>query len=426
MELKIQRRELLKGLQRVQGISEAKGTMPILSYLLMETEEGGITISATDLEIGIKASYKAEVMKEGRITLNARKIFDIVRELPEEEILLSSSQVAKKPSSQDLETQDIVRAGFEPALTQSNWITILCGNSNFKIPSLPPEDFPSIPVYEEEGIIEGAQSLRSIEFEGIMLKEMIRKTFFSISTDETRPTLNGLLLQVKGEDVYMISTDGYRLTYIKRRLRRPIPAVGAGLKPVPIASVPTAPTMVQEFKVIIPKKTLVELLKLLEGSSLPVLFSIQKNHAAFRINGLFMISRLIEGEFPNYENLIPKENNKRVIINRDNLIYALRRVSLLADEKSRMVKFNIKKNQLSLISDSTEMGEAEEEIGIEYQEDEMTIGLNARYLLDIASATDTDDIYFVLKDPKSPCLITPAQDEDYKCVVMPMRIEDRG
>ncbi len=376
MELKITRGEFLKGLQRVQGISEAKGTMPILSYLLMETEEEGITISATDLEIGIRGSYTAEVIREGKITLNARKIFDIVREFPEGDILLK-------------EEKDNL-----PADQRGSWITILCGNSRFRIASLPPEDFPSIPVYEEEGII---------EFESSMLKEMIKKVFFSISTDETRPTLNGALLQAEGEDVYMISTDGYRLTYIKKGLGKPVKG--------------------DSLSVIISKKTLVELLKLLEDSHGPTIFSIQKNHAAFRINGLFMISRLIEGEFPNYENLVPMDNNKRLIINRDNLIYALRRVSLLADEKSRMVKFNINKNQLVLVSDSTDAGEAKEEIMAEYQQDEISIGLNARYVLEAVSAMDTDEVCFNLKGTDSSCLITSAQDEDYKCIVMPMRIE---
>ncbi len=377
MELKITRGEFLKGLHMVQGISEAKGTMPILSYLLIETEEGGITISATDLEIGVKGSYKAEVIKEGKITLNARKIFDIVREFPEGDILLT-------------EEKDNI-----PEDQIGSWITILCGNSKFRIASLPPEDFPSIPVYEEEG---------TIEFESSMLKEMIKKTFFSISSDETRPSLNGVLLQAEGQDVYMISTDGYRLTYIKKGLGKPIKG--------------------DRLNVIISRKTLIELLKLLEDSQVPMLFGIQKNHAAFRINGLFMISRLIEGEFPNYENLIPKDNNKKLIINRDNLIYALRRVSILADEKSRMVKFNIMKNQLVLISDSTEVGEAKEEIVAEYQEDEMSIGLNARYVLDAVSAMDTDEVCFNLKGPDSSCLITSAKDEDYKCIVMPMRVKN--
>lgn len=392
MKLKITRGELLKGLQSVQSISEAKGIMPILSYLLIETEEGGIIISATDLEIGFRGSYKAEVINEGRITLNARKIFDIVRELPDGDILLT-------------EEKDNL-----PADQKGSWITILCGNSMFRIASLPPEDFPSIPVYEEE---------RVIEFESSMLKEMIRKTFFSISHDETRPTLNGVLLQIKGEDVYMISTDTYRLTYIKKRLKSPVAFIGVGSEPAT-----TEPARIEgNVSVIISKKTLIELLKLLEGSQVPIHFNIQKNHAAFKINGLFMISRLLEGEFPNHENLIPKDNDKRLIINRDNLFYALRRVSLLADEKSRMVRFNIKKNQLTIISDSTEMGEAREEIVAEYQQDEMSIGLNARYVLDAIGAMDTDEVYFNLKDLSSPCLITPAQDEDYKCIVMPMRRE---
>lgn len=374
MEFKISKDEFLRGLQKVQGIVDSKGAMPILSNILLKTRPDGIDIFATDLDLGIKGFYSATIISEGSGTVNGRKIHEIVRELPKEEIHLKSDN-------------------------KNNWIYITCKKSNFRIASLPPEEYPAFPTYKEENVL---------VIETNLLKEMLRKTNFAISTDETRYTLNGVLLVSEDENLSMVGTDGHRLAFIQKN---------RGFEKQ------------QKVEIIIPKKTQLELLKMLEGCAAnqedgkkTISISVEKNHVAFKMEKLILVSRLIDGRFPNYRQVLPKDNNEIAKINRDVFIHALKRVVLLADEKSKMVKFGVQDNLMVLVSDSSELGEAREEIDIEFKGKTITIGLNAKYVMDTLSAIDSEMISFRLKDDKSSCLITPADDEDYRCIVMPMRI----
>ncbi len=374
MEFSISRGEFFKGLQKVQGIVDTKGAMPILSNILIKTQPEGIDIFATDLDIGIKGSYGAKIVAESSATINGRKLHEIVRELPEEDIHLKSDK-------------------------DNNWINIRCKKSNFKIACLPAEEYPALPAYKEESdLVLGVDILR----------EMIRKTNFSISTDETRYTLNGVLLVAEGGSVSVVGTDGHRLAYIKKE---------------------NVSDKKEKIEIIIPRKTQSELLKMLEAGDAgqsngnkTVSISIEKNHAAFKMDKTILVSRLIDGRFPDYRQVIPNDNNKIVVINRDIFLHALKRVAILADEKSRMVKFSVKDNLMTLVSDNSEIGEAREEIDVEYKGEAETIGLNAKYVMDILNVIDTEKINFKLKNSDSSCLITPADNEDYKCIVMPMRI----
>lgn len=369
MEVRISKDVLLSGVQRVQGIVEVKGTMPILSYLLMATQEEGINIQATDLEIGIKGYYPANVIAPGEVALNARKLHDIIRELPDQEIHMVKEE--------------------------NNWVTLKCGKSVFRLPGLPASDFPVFPEYSEESLI---------EFKGSLLKEMIRKTSFAVSPDETRKGISGLLLEVEDGRSTMVGTDGHRLALISRPLLKSN-APSEGKTPY-----------------LLPKKILSELLKFMEDDDSVYSFSVKENHFAFIQGKQVIVSRAIDGKFPNYQQVIPSGNDVKVPVNKENLLHALKRVALLADEQSKMVRFEIRENSLTLVSDSTELGTATEEVVVDYKGEEVLIGLNARYVMEILSVIDEDEVTLNLKDKDHSCLITVKEDKDFLSLVMPMRL----
>lgn len=369
MEIKIGRDDFLNGIQKVQGIVESKGAMPILAHVLIHTEKDGVVIQATDLEIGIKGFLPAKVVAEGSITVNARKLFDILRALPDLEVHV---------------TRD-----------DNDWVSLKCGKSNFRLPGLPSADFPKLPEYSETALM---------EFSGPRLKEMIRKTYFAISPDESRQALNGLLLEQDGDHVNLVGTDGHRLSFIRRPLLK-------------------SNVQGDEKSFLLPKKVLTELLKLMEtDEGATYAFSVKDNQLAFIHGREVIVSRKIDGKFPNYQQVIPSDNNLKIAINTQALTQALTRVALLADEKSKMVRFEIKKGSLSLVSDHTELGGAQEEVEIDYEGEEVRVGLNAKYILDVLSVIEADEVTLNLKDQNHSCLLTTSEDKDYRSIVMPMRL----
>ena len=371
MEVRIDRDVFLNGVHKVQGIVESKGAMPILSHLLLSTVKDGISIIGTDLEIGTSGFYSANIISEGSVCLNAKKLFDILRELPSLEVHLIKEE--------------------------NNWITLKCGKSKFRLPGLPPEDFPSLPEYSTEGLV---------EFSCSQLKEMIRKTIFALSPDESRQALNGLLLEKENDKANMVGTDGHRLAFISR----PLPMdKGKGGKN-------------GKWDFLVPKKALSELVKLMEDDESTFSFSSKNNHIAFIQGQQVIVSRKIDGKFPNYKQVIPSGNNLKVMVKRDELQHALKRVALLADEKSKMVRFDIQKGNLTLVSDTTDLGAASEDVSIDYQGDGVSIGLNAKYVLDVLGVIEDEDITLNLKDQNSSCLISVPNDKDYLSIVMPMRL----
>ena len=367
MEVRIDKDTFLNGVQKVQGIVEAKGAMPILSHLLLTTEKDRIGIQATDLEIGAKGYYSANVVAEGQVTLNAKKLFDILRELPSEEVHLTKED--------------------------NHWVTLRCGKSKFRLPGMPSQDFPPFPEFSQESLL---------EFSSKLLKEMIRKTFFAQSPDETRQVLNGLLLERESGKVNMVGTDGHRLAVIHRDL-------GDAAKG-------------DKLSYLIPKKALAELMKLVEDEEATFSFSAKNNHLAFMQGDQVIVSRKIDGKFPNYQQVIPTNNKLQVQVNRDVLQHALKRVALLADEKSKMVRFDVQSGNITLTTDTTELGEAREEIAISYSGEDVSIGLNAKYVLDVLNVIDDEEVVLNLKDKNSSCLITSNKDKDYQSIVMPMRL----
>ncbi|MFQ5895190.1 MAG: DNA polymerase III subunit beta [Nitrospinota bacterium] len=366
MEIAVARDVFHRALQGMQGVVESKSSaMPILQNFLLDAREGEILLQGTDLDIGLKARYPARVEGEGAVTLPARKLFDIVRELSGEEVRLVEEK--------------------------GQWVKMESGRARFRFPGLPPEDFPPLPEPGGEG---------GVELERGLLLEMIRKTIFAVSADETRYTYNGVFLQGEGDLLRMVATDGHRLALIER----------------------PCPGLPEELGAIIHRKALGELTKLLSapGEGGVQLF-LQENHAIFALESITLSARLIEGQFPNYQQVIPRANEKRASLDRAPLVGALRRVSLLASE-SRMVKFTFAPGTLSLSTEASEVGEAREELEAEYEGEEVAIGFNARYCLDMLNAVEEERVRFDLKDPLSPALLLPVGAEGYTYVLMPMRV----
>jgi len=371
MKLTMKKEELLKGLQRIQGVVEKKNTMPILSNMLLVADDRGVEIIATDLEIGLRGRYTAAIDKTGAVTVSAKKMYEIVRELPAEDIQIK--------------------------VEENNWVRIQTGHSQFKLVGLPREEYPALPDVAEEGMI---------VIEGDTLRDMIKKTLYAVGENDARYVLNGLFVhmtQTKGGlNIRMVGTDGHRLSMIDR-------VVDAKHK---------------EESIIIPKKAMVELRRLLEEDApkIELRLGFSKNHALFKRDGLVMVSKLIDGNYPNYMQVVPAKSTKKVTVSKDVFTHAVKRVSILSKEKTNAVKLQLEPGQLVLSTNNPEVGEANEEMAVDYKGEAITIGFNSRYLMEVLMAMDRENISLELSDALSPCLITEEGDENYKCVVMPMRV----
>ncbi|MBM4139430.1 MAG: DNA polymerase III subunit beta [Nitrospira sp.] len=375
MKVRIGRDELLTGLQRVQGVVEKRNTMPILSNILLEVKQDGVEIIATDLEIGMRGLYKATVLKPGGVTISARKLFEIIKELPPGEIELTARD--------------------------NNWTTIQAGKSQFKVVGLPSADYPALPAIEREG-------LTPLLGDGLL--ELIRKTLFAAGDNDARYILNGLLVTLVATDkkttLRLVGTDGHRLAVAEQEVGK------AGSKGVP-----------QEIKAIIPKKAAHEMRRLLdEGGDTEPLIGFAKNMMIFRKSGLLLTSRLMEGNYPNYQQVIPKEGGRRITVNRLELESALRRVSVLSRDKANAVKVSFESGKMTLFSSSPDYGEATEELPARYEGEAHSSGFNARYLLDVFGVMDGEYISLQMETPLSPCLIQEPESPGFKCVVMPIKI----
>lgn len=366
MEIRMERDALHKGLSKVQGVADVRAAQPILANVLMNASDGRLELTATDYEIAVKVSSEAQVIQTGRLALSARRLHDIVRELPEEEVHL----VAEK----------------------EHWASLSCGRASFRIAGLPPEDFPPLPEFDPE---------KAVKLPPEAVREMVAKTLYAVSTDTTRYVLNGVLLSMEDKSLEMVATDGHRLAQIIRD----------GLQPVE-----------EPQKVVIPRKALHELTRLQEPEADSVEVILQDTHVVFLIPGTVLIGRLIEGQFPNHHQVIPQPSGSVLTVNRSELIQSLKRVSLMASDKSKMVKLSLASASLTLASEDTEIGAAREELAAQYDGEEMETGFNARYLLEAMSAMETEEVAVDLSDPLAPGLFEPVDGGRYKCVVMPMRL----
>jgi len=373
MKIRCKRGDFLEGVRVVQNALTSV-TLPVLSHILMIAKEEGIKLVATNLETTIQSSFSGEIIEEGEICLPGNKIFEILRELPSQEV--------------DLEIED-------------SRAIIKCGRSTFQLLALEASEFPEIPKLEEENIFLFPQD---------KLREMIQKTSFAASLDETRQGLNGIYLSIAEGEVRMVATDGRRLAFVR---------ISKSLK-------------IPEVKTIIPLRAIQQLMRIL-GQGEEVRTGIGKHQAFFNprlkegpLNQILLISQLIEAEFPDYENIIPKEYKVAIMVDRDTLFRAIKRVSLLSNEKSRLLKLKLKGNVLSITANTPEMGSSYEELTVKREgEEDIGIGFNATYLLD-GLKNIAGEVRFELTDSLSPGVIKPVAggDEDYVYVVMPIRIEE--
>ena len=371
MEVSIRREDLVRGLHLVQGVVERRNTLPILSNVLVEPAEGGIALTATDMEVGLRGLVPAQMKKKGSVTLNARKLYEIAREVTAEEVTLKSAQVG--------------------------WVDLLAGRSKFRIVSLDPKDFPQLPL--GTATVDGT----SVRLAAGTLREMVDKTLFAVSSDETRFNLSGVFLSTpEAGTLRMVATDGHRLALVDRR--------------VPEVKLPRG--------VIMPRKGLLEARKLLDETGdedVTVVVSSKDVRLATPAVSFFM--RLVEGEFPDYQQVIPAAPRAQVRVNRDDLFAALRRISLLASERSRGVKFQLERGRLELSASNPDQGEASEDVEITYGGDSLTLGFNARYVIDVLAVHGEGEVIELgFTDEVGPALLRASGDPDYTYVVMPMRL----
>src|SRR3989442_14311311 len=371
MEFSTQKSELLRELDLVQGVVERKTTIPILSNLLLEATGSVLRISATDMELGVRCACPAKVKTDGAGTVPAKRLLDIVRSLPEAEIRVE--------------------------VLENQWVEVPCERLSFKLVGMAKDNFPVLPPVPKPLATLPANILATV----------IDRTIFAISNEETRYTLNGALLLLKPESVSMVATDGHRLALIERQMQ-----VG-GLK--------------NELRFLIPKKAMGELLRLLAEceDDAAVEFSKDETHLFFSAADRVLISRMLTGQFPNYEAVLPRETPRTVELNKDDITSAIRRVALLADERSHALRMRLDKDQLEVFSSSGEFGEAREVLDAPYQNEALEIGFNYQYLLDFFNAvTNGGKVRLEFKDEQSAGQFRPSDEGQYqyRYVVMPMRL----
>jgi len=371
MEITVSKTELLKELTATQGVVERKTTIPILSNYLFEAADDRLALTATDLDLSLRTSCASKVKKEGSCTIPARKLYDYVKLLPDGDISIK--------------------------LLENHWISIRCGRSNTKMVGMARANFPTLPVFPTAG---------AVKIPAKVLRAMIGKTIFAIANEESRYTLNGALMVLKPESITMVATDGHRLAHVER----------PGEKFEGISG---------EMKTLVPKKAMNELRILLDASdSDHVEFAKDDSTLFFRIGQRLLTSRQLTGQFPNYEAVLPKDNNKSITVKAADFSSAIQRVAQFADERSGAIRMKLEKNELKISSSSTETGESEDSLETAYDGDLVTMGFNSAYLLDFLKASGADQVRLEFKDSQSAGQLRPEEGEDYKYryIVMPMRI----
>jgi DNA polymerase-3 subunit beta len=368
MKFTIHRNPLLEALSKAQSVVEKKNTVPILANVLFAVEGDNLSVSATDLEVGLKMILPVEKAESGKITLSAKALLDIVKELPQ-----ANLEITKK---------------------ENDWVEITCGKSRFKVVSLSATEYPALPAFEEKKYFDA-------KIDG--LKEMIDRTSFAVSTDATRYLMNGVYFEPLEKNIMrMTATDGHRLAFMDGEVFSNMP----------------------EFKrgVIIPRKGLIELRKFLDEGEATIGLAFERGYVFGHLNGSYLFIRLIEGEYPDYRQVIPKSTDRVAKIEKEEFHHALKRVSLLAHEKSKGVKFSLQPGMLTIYSSNPDLGEAKEEIDIDYQGEAISIGFNAKYLLECLSVTPTEGLELHFKDHLSPGILKGQGQPNHTYVVMPMRI----
>lgn len=370
MKFKLEKQDFLNLLSRVQSIVEKRNTMPILVNVLMEAKKDSLTLYATNLEVSVIASKNAKIENEGKAVINAKNLFDIVKELNNDLI--------------EIEKQS------------NEWLKVTQGKSVFNMVGIKPEEFPVFPTLNSNNFI---------KMDSHLFRDMIEKTIFCVSHDETRYHLNGVFLEkTDANDIRMVATDGHRLSLVTR-------TSDDNIKLDNISS-----------GIIIPRKGLYEIKKLLESADGNFDLTIEGAQLVIKHSDTVLMIRLIEGKYPNYKQLIPQKLQKDIKVRKELLQASLKRVSLLSNQKSKGVTLAFKNNKMEITSNNPELGDAKEEIEVDYKGEAFKIGFNAKYILDVLSSIKDEEISMELKDQLSPGLMKPTSDSEFKCVIMPMRI----
>ena len=373
MEFKVNRNSILNILGKIQNIIEKRNTMPVLVNVLLELNEDHLKVFATDLEVSFTDEVPVDVIDQGVLGVNAKNLFDIVKELSDSEIHFKSNE--------------------------ANWLEIQQGKYQSKLVGIAKDEYPVFPTIQSE---------QFTVIQAQLLKDMIDKTIYSVSNDETRYHLNGVYFESleskEGNASFkMVATDGHRLSIIDRSSTlKDTSTFGKG--------------------VIIPKKGLHEIKKLLESVESNLEMSIEGAQMVVKNGTTILMIRLIEGKYPNYKQLIPSNMPNLVKINRDQFLVSLKRVSLLANQKSKGVTLALNEGKMTISSNNPELGDAKEEIDVDYDGSDIKIGFNAKYITDVLSAITDEEVELELNDQLSPGIMRPNSDKHYTCIVMPMRI----
>jgi DNA polymerase-3 subunit beta len=357
--------ELQRRLADIQSVVDKKNTMPILNHFLLTAQKDRTFIIATDLETAFKEPVECKVLEEGGVCIPAKKLFEIVKEI-EGEITL--------------ETMD------------SQWLQVKCGKSRFRLACLPDKDFPVWPTLEDT---------EQLTIDAVTLREMIDRSIYAAGESDSRYVLNGLLFHLKPEKTLnIVGTDGHRLALYRREMGK---------------------TFSAERKVILSRKAVSELRRFLHDEGQEVKLIIGKNHVQFITGEIHFLTRMIEGTYPNYEQVIPLQNEKTLMIEREALMSLLRRVSVMSREKNNAVKVDLDASSIVVTASNPDLGEAKDEAAADYSGDAMTIAFNAKFLLDVLNVMESDIVILKLQEPLSAVLVLEEGREDYRCVVMPMR-----
>jgi DNA polymerase-3 subunit beta len=369
MEFTVKKFDLLQELTLIQGVVERKTTIPILANVLIRAEGSELEILATDLEIGLKAVCPLKTTNSGSMTLPAKRLYEIVRALPDKEIKFKRGE--------------------------ANWVTVTCGSSRFRIAGLPQEDFPAL----------ATPPSSPVKIPSGVLSKLINRTVFAISTEDSKYTLSGALLVLKPGTITMVATDGHRLAYVEKS--EPLDGV------------------TDEMRILIPKKAMAELTRMIaETENEKISFARDDNHLFFDFGKRLLIARMLTGQFPNYEAVLPRGNDRTFAVDREEINAAIRRVAILSDERSRTVKLALSAGSLEITASHSDLGEAHETLEVDYSKEDLQVGFNYQYLLDFLGTADEPQVSFEFKDSESAAQMRtlPSTDYNYRYVVMPMRI----
>ena len=371
MEFTVKKADLVRELGLSQGVVEKKTTIPILSNVLLEASDEGLTLTATDLELGIRSTCAAKVTKKGAGTIPAKRLLDYVRLLPDADVTIK--------------------------FMENQWANLTCGRSKTRIAGMSRESYPELPATPE----------KIVDLPAGLLASMISRTIFAISNEESRFTLNGAQLILKPDSITMVATDGHRLALVEEKT--------------------TLEGISGAYKALLPKKAMTEILKLAgdAGADAKIAFSGDDNHLFFQFGDRLLLSRKLSGNFPDYERVLPKEHAHSVNLAKDELKATIERVAQFSDDRSRAIRLQVSPGEVKIYSSLSETGESEESIPVDYSGPLVEIGFNASYMIEFLRALPTPDAKFLFKDGQSAGEMQPGEASDtltYRYVVMPMRI----